>query len=108
MYIGQKKNFWIIDLQAITNYELRITNWKEGMTKLHVDQLKEHISALWDERFVDEMVAEGKETMDALFGEGSYDMYTFDGNYELRITNYEKSKTKLLEPNYMIEANVSN
>jgi hypothetical protein len=70
MYIGQKKNFWIVDLEKIGDVEIK---------KLHIDNLNEYISSLGDERFVDEMVAEGKETMDAISGDGEYDMYSFSG-----------------------------
>ncbi len=106
MYIGQKKNYWLVDLQLITNYELQIASKdKAWIHKLHVDNLKTYVDDLWDNWFVDEMVAEGKETMDTIFGEGGYDMYSFQNNYELEIT--KKDSTKLLEPNYMIEANVS-
>ena len=52
---------------------------------------------------MDEMVAEGKEMMDSLFGEGKYDMYTFR---EQVLDTRDEKCMKLLEPNYMIEANI--
>lgn len=107
MYIGQKKNFWIVDLKHFVEgtgkREQEIEN-KEGIVKIHIDHLKEYIGSLGDDWFVDEMVAEGKEMMDNLFGENQYIMYSFAENDELQNTNYES--IKLLEPNYMIEANI--
>jgi hypothetical protein len=51
------------------------------------------------------MVAEGKETMDAISGDGEYDMYSFSGGCGLWV---KQDTIKLLEPHYMIEANISN
>jgi len=91
MYIGQKKNFWVVDLEH-----------SEWIVKLHVDALREYVEKLWDDWFVDEMVAEGKEMMDVVFGEWEYMMYVFrDEGIGSR------DKVKLLEANYMIEANIS-
>lgn len=112
MYIGQKKNFWIVDL-SIKSGEWVIKNKKDSsatplndaIVKVHVDQLKDHVATLWDEWFVDEMVAEGKEMIDEVLGENLYDMYAFED--ELRETRDDQKITKLLEPNYMIEANVN-
>lgn len=100
MYIGQKKNFWVVDLERS---EQGIVNL-DAIVKLHVDNLKEYVDKLGDDWFVDEMVAEGKEMMDSLFGEEGYMMYSFEENYELQITNYES--VKLLVPNYMIDSNI--
>ncbi|MBP6085709.1 hypothetical protein KA478_00575 [Patescibacteria group bacterium] len=70
MYIGQKKNFWVVDLQrcALGTREQGLGT-SNGVEKVHVDELKEYISRLGDDWFVDEMVAEGKEMMDVVFGE---------------------------------------
>ena len=65
--------------------------------------MKEYVDKLGDDWFVDEMVAEGKEMMDSLFGEGKYDMYTFR---EQVLDTRDEKCMKLLEPNYMIEANI--
>ena len=81
MYIGQKKNFWVVDLERFAQgsgtreKELDIT---DGIVKLHIDTLKDYVDTLGDDWFVDEMVAEGKEMMDSVFGEEGYRMYTFD------------------------------
>lgn len=99
MYIGQKKNFWVVDLsgqQSVASSQLM-----EGVVKLHVDDLKEYVDKLGDDWFVDEMVAEGKEMMDGIFGEGWYKMYIFREE-ELG----DERSMKLLEPNYMIDANI--
>ncbi len=103
MYIGQKKNFWVVDLANAKNDKM--TEWQnDGIVKLHVDKLKEYVDALGDNWFVDEMVAEGKEMMDSIFGEEGYKMYKFDENDKM--TEWQNDGVKLLEPNYMIEANI--
>lgn len=105
MYIGQKKNFWVVDLkrfaQGLGTREQGLENTDE-IIKLHIDDLKEYVDKLWDEWFVDEMVAEGKEMMDSIFGEWEYEMYSFDNRCELQV----HESVKLLEPNYMIEPNI--
>ncbi len=102
MYIGQKKNFWVVDLQrcALGTREQGLGT-SNGVEKVHVDELKEYISRLGDDWFVDEMVAEGKEMMDVVFGEWEYMMYVFRDEGV-----GSKDKVKLLEANYMIEANI--
>ncbi len=107
MYIGQKKNFWVADLerfaQGLGTREKGLGN-TDGIIKLHVDDLKEYVEKLWDDWFVDEMVAEGKEMMDSVFGEGGYYIYSFTENDKM--TEWQNDVVKLLEPNYMIEANI--
>lgn len=105
MYIGQKKNFWVVDLEKVDSSQ-SIVNRENWIVKLHVDNLKGYIDTIGDDWFVDEIVAEWKEMMDAIFGEGKYKMYSFMEHYELWIMNYEWKTVKLLEPNYMIEANI--
>ncbi len=103
MYIGQKKNFWVVDLQRCalgTREQGRGTS--NGVEKVHVDALREYVERLWDDWFVDEMVAEGKEMMDDVFGEWKYNMYAFRDE-----GLGSKDAMKLLEANYMIEANIS-
>lgn len=102
MYIGQKKNFWVVDLQS--DHRWKTIEHRDGIVKLHVDDLKTYVDKLWDNWFVDEMVAEGKEMMDSVFGEDKYDMYRFGTNDEM--TKWQNGVVKLLEPNYMIEANI--
>lgn len=103
MYIGQKKNFWIVDLAHTKNYG--VAEWQQdGIVKIHVDNMKEYVDTLGNNWFVDEMVAEWKETIDKLFGEWKYSMYQFIDTDQLQITNYKL--VKLLEPNYMIDANI--
>jgi hypothetical protein len=70
MYIGQKKNFWVVDLEhSAQGRGTREQGVVDSVVKVHVDQLKEYVEKLGSEWFVDEMVAEGKEMMDSIFGE---------------------------------------
>jgi hypothetical protein len=70
MYIGQKKNFWVVDLErSAQGRGTREQGVVDSVVKVHVDQLKEYVEKLGSEWFVDEMVAEGKEMMDTVFGE---------------------------------------
>ena len=71
-----------------------------------MDDLKGYLNTIGDDWFVDEMVAEWKEMMDTIFGEEQYKMYSFMEHYHLWIMNYEWKTVKILEPNYMIEANI--
>ncbi len=103
MYIGQKKNFWIVDLAKTKNDGM--VEWHhDGVVKIHVDEMKEYVDSLGNNWFVDEMVAEGKETIDRLFGEWKYSMYQFIDTD--RTTEWQNNETKMIDPNYMIDANI--
>ena len=106
MYIGQKKNFWVVDLEHFaqgSGTREKGVDITDGIVKLHIDTLKEYVDKLGDDWFVDEMVAEWKEMMDTVFGEGQYKMYTFR---DQGLGTRDEKFMKLLEPNYMIEANI--
>ena len=65
MYIGQKRNFWLVDL---AHENSGVEEGKGGIEKIHIDSMKERVEALGDKRFVDELVAEGKDMMNIVFG----------------------------------------
>lgn len=96
MYIGQRKNFWWVDCGT------------GECKKIHLDTIKEYTDTNSNNRFIDEMVAEWKQTMDELLGAENIVMYTTSIDHEklVRELMLDLMSTQMLEPNYMIEANI--
>lgn len=126
MYIGQKKHVWVVDLKIV--HVERTEQWEviidedgenkvqqlggRGWKKVHIDHLAEEVVQCWDDWFVDEVVAEWKETFDRCFGKedgsGIYQMYcVVQEDIDLFLQDGEQfPHEKMLVPNYMIAANV--
>ena len=60
MYIGQKKNFWVVDLAQVTDDSM--ASISQAVKMVHIDHLLQHMEGLGDARFVDEVVAEAQDT----------------------------------------------
>ena len=64
MYIGQKKNFWVVDLAQVTHDSA--ASISQAVKMIHIDNLLQHIEDLDAERFVDEVIAEAKDVCDSV------------------------------------------
>ncbi len=110
MYIGQKKNFWFVDLEKVVIEWDKGAIWtiKDAVEMIHVDNLAARVNELWSDWFVDEIMAEAKEMMNSIFGE--YVQYVFSlEDVELVTWTFSVvgiKETALLDANYMIDANV--
>jgi hypothetical protein len=56
MYIGQKNNFWLVDLQRSS--EISLVEYIKEVKKIHSSVLREEIALVEGNVFLDEMVAE--------------------------------------------------
>jgi hypothetical protein len=56
MYIGQKNNFWLVDLQRPS--EISLVEYVNEVKKIHSSVLREEMAMVSGEVFLDEVVAE--------------------------------------------------
>lgn len=98
MYIWQKKRYRVVD---IASKEHITDESSSAIKKVHIDELSQYIHTLEDTWFVDELVAEWKETMNQIFGENEYRVFQYEVLPTLQIV-WEK----MIDPNYMISANI--
>lgn len=106
MYIGQKKNFWVVDLAQVTHNSM--ASISDAVKMIHVDNLLQYMQDLDAERFVDDVVAEAKDVCDSILW--TYTQYTFTNNDSQYVMTQIESiwlqTSVLLDANYMMEANV--
>lgn len=73
MYIGQKKNFWFVDLEKVGSESQ--ASIADAVQMTHVDELLARVQSVGDNWFVDEVVAEAEEMCASIFG--TYTKYVF-------------------------------
>jgi hypothetical protein len=56
MYIGQKNNFWLVDLQRPS--EISLVEYVKEVKKIHSSVLRKEMALIEGSVFLDEMVAE--------------------------------------------------
>lgn len=105
MYIWQKKNFWLVDLEKVQWHDSKTIMYSPDIVKkIHIHDIIDVVSYLDWSWFVDEVVAEAKETFDLVFGQGRYDLFSFQNHVLVDIPYI--SYATMIEPQYLIEANI--
>ncbi len=104
MYIWQKNNFWLVDLQRAG--ETSLQEYIKEVKKIHTADLYAEIEKVRDEIFLDEMVAEWLEMVTAkLVWLWDIEMSTFAYDQEA-VKRFWLKLTDLIEPLYLIDANI--
>lgn len=109
MFIGQKKNYWIVDLEG--DFDVEVIKNKVTLSDLE-EYVKNTLKISSQELFCDELVWEWKENTENILSDLWVTMYIHTNENINFVKNHLLEKNilkpeKMLEANYMIEANIS-